>query len=188
MAVTPQVERLRALAAPAVEGAGLVLEELTVTPVGRRRLLRVTVDLPEDVRGGVPVDAVATASQAISQALDTSDAMGETPYVLEVSSPGVDRPLTQVRHWKRARGRLVAVRLADGGQLTGRLTDADQDGAVIDGRRLSWAEVAGGRVEVEFGRLPDEGDPADDPGLDRTDDDPDDDEQDDEDANAEGSS
>ena len=156
MAVTSQVERLRALAAPAAEGAGLILEELTITPVGRRRLLRVTVDLPEDVRGGVPVDAVTTASQAISQALDASDVMGQTPYVLEVSSPGVDRPLVERRHWKRARGRLVAVRPAGGDQLQGRLSAVDEDGLVIDGRTLAWSEVAGGRVEVEFGRLPED--------------------------------
>jgi ribosome maturation factor RimP len=156
MAVTSQVERLRALAGPAVRGASLVLEEVTVTPVGRRRLLRITVDLPEDVRGGVPVDAVAAAAKAISQALDDSDVMGQTPYLLEVSSPGVDRPLAEQRHWKRARGRLVAVRLVGGEQLTGRLSEVGDDGVVVGGRAVPWAEVAGGRVEVEFGRLPDE--------------------------------
>jgi ribosome maturation factor RimP len=156
MAVTSQVDRLRALAAPAVGSAGLVLEELTVTPVGRRRLLRITVDLPEDARGGVPVDAVAAASQAISQALDDSDVMGQTPYVLEVSSPGVDRPLVERRHWKRARGRLVNVRLAGGDQVQGRLGEVTDDGPVVGGRSLTWAEAVGGRVEVEFGRLPED--------------------------------
>jgi ribosome maturation factor RimP len=154
MAGMSQVERLRALAVPAVRGAGLVLEELTVTPVGRRRLLRLTVDLPEDVRGGVPMDAVAAASQAISQALDDSDVMGQTPYVLEVSSPGVERSLTEPRHWMRARGRLVATRLTDGRQVQGRLTEVTSDGPVVGDVRLTWVEVAGGRVQVEFGRLP----------------------------------
>lgn len=156
MAGMSQVDRLRALAVPAVRGAGLVLEELTVTPVGRRRLLRITVDLPEDVRGGVPMDAVAAASQAISQALDDSDVMGQTPYVLEVSSPGAERSLVEPRHWKRARGRLVAARLIDGRQVQGRLTEVTSDGPVIAGARLAWGEVAGGRVQVEFGRLPEE--------------------------------
>jgi ribosome maturation factor RimP len=155
MAGTSQVGRLRALALPAVEDAGLVLEEMTVTPVGRRRVLRVIVDLPEDVRGGVPVDAVAAASQAISRALDDSDVMGGTPYVLEVSSPGVDRPLVEVRHWKRALGRLVTVRLSGGEQAQGRLAEVTVDGVAVGGRVLTWAEVAGGRVEVEFGRFPD---------------------------------
>lgn len=155
MAVTSQADRLRALAAPAVRGAGLVLEELTLTAVGRRRLLRITVDLPEDVRGGVPVDAVATASQAISQVLDTSDVMGEAPYLLEVSSPGADRPLVESRHWKRARGRLVVARLTAGEQVRGRLTDVTQEGVVVAGRVLAWAQLAGGRVEIEFGAVPD---------------------------------
>ncbi len=176
MAVTSQVERLRALAVPAVQRAGLVLEDVSVTPVGRRRLLRVTVDLPEDVRGGVPVDAVATASQALSQALDDSDVMGGTPYVLEVSSPGVDRPLSERRHWKRARGRLVVVRLADGRQAEGRLTAVGEDGVTVAGRLVPWAEVASGRVEIEFGRLPEEDDPDD---TDPDDTDPDDTEPDD---------
>jgi ribosome maturation factor RimP len=156
MAETSQVDRLRALAVPAVQGTGLVLEELTVIPVGRRRLLRITVDLPEGIRGGVPMDAVADASQAISQALDDSDVMGQTPYVLEVTSPGVERPLVEPRHWRRARGRLVTVRLTDGGQVQGRLAQVTADGLVIGGSPLAWAEVAGGRVEVEFGRSPED--------------------------------
>ena len=172
MTATSQVERLRALTGPAVESAGLVLEELTVTPVGRRRLLRITVDLPEDVRGGVPVDAVATASQAISTALDDSDVMGQTPYVLEVSSPGIDRPLVEPRHWKRARGRLVQVRLTDGEHLQGRLNQVGADGVVVGDTSLAWSRLRSGRVEVEFGRSPDD-EPADD---DLADDEPADDE------------
>jgi ribosome maturation factor RimP len=157
MTAMPQVECLRTLAGPVVESAGLVLEELTVTPVGRRRLLRITVDLPEDARGGVPVAVVATVSQAISRALDGSDVMGQTPYVLEVSSPGVDRPLVEPRHWKRARGRLVVGRLAGGEHFQGRLTEVGVAGVVVAGRSLLWSELGFGRVEVEFGRAPDNG-------------------------------
>ncbi|MEJ2579502.1 MAG: hypothetical protein P8Z68_10505, partial [Kineosporiaceae bacterium] len=108
-----QVERVRAVAVPVVREVGLVLEEVTLTPVGRRRLLRVVVDLAADSAGGVGVDAVADASRALSAALDASGVMGEAPYVLEVTSPGADRPLTERRHWARARGRLVRVALAD---------------------------------------------------------------------------
>lgn len=157
MMATSQVERLRTLAGPVVESAGLVLEGLTVSSVGRRRLLRITVDLPEDVRGGVPVDAVAAVSQAMSQALDDSDVMGQAPYVLEVSSPGVDRSLVEPRHWKRARGRLVAVRLDGGECLQGRLIEVGVAGVVVDDRSLAWSQLRSGRVEVEFGRSPDGG-------------------------------
>jgi ribosome maturation factor RimP len=152
---TTTPDQVRAVAAAAVTSAGLVLEDVTVTPAGRRRVLRVVVDLPDDVLGGVPVESVESAARALSEALDGSDVMGGTPYVLEVTSPGVDRPLTERRHWLRARGRLVTVTLAEGGTVAGRLTDAGDDGVTVDGRVLAWDDLRKGRVEVEFNR-PDE--------------------------------
>lgn len=178
-------EGVRALAGAAVESAGLVLEDVVVTPAGRRRQLRVVVDLPQDRLGGVPMDAVAKASQALSEALDASDVMGGQPYVLEVSSPGADRPLTERRHWSRSRRRLVRVQLADGTEATGRLLEVDDDGILLGERRLPWADVARGRVELEFGPvdgIDDESDEADagidDGADDELDDDPDDDSDD----------
>jgi ribosome maturation factor RimP len=147
-----QVDGVRAVVIPAIAGSGLVLEEITLRPAGRRTLLRIVVDLPEDVTGGVPVDAVAAASAAVSSALDDSEVMGGAAYVLEVTSPGVDRPLVDRRHWLRARGRLVRV-TTPAGEVTGRLTDVDDVGPLVGDRRLSWSQVASGRVEVEFRRL-----------------------------------
>lgn len=172
---TTTPDQVRAVAAAAVTSAGLVLEDVTVTPAGRRRVLRVVVDLPDDVLGGVPVESVESAARALSEALDGSDVMGGTPYVLEVTSPGVDRPLTERRHWLRARGRLVTVTLADGGTVAGRLTGAGDDGVTVDGRLLGWDDLRKGRVEVEFNR-PDEPAGADDDLVDddETDDDTDD--------------
>jgi ribosome maturation factor RimP len=120
-------------------------------------VLRVTVDLPDDRTGGVPMAAVTQASQAISAALDSSDVMGGTPYVLEVSSPGVDRPLTERRHWSRARGRLVTVLLTDGGEATGRLDTVDEAGLTLagGGAPVPWDQVRKGRVEIEFNRIDD---------------------------------
>ena len=152
MTASSQADGVRSLAEPAAAAAGLVLDGVTVTPAGRRRVLRVTVDLPEDAVGGVPLEAVASASQALSAALDASDVMGGTPYVLEVSSPGVDRPLTERRHWMRARGRLVRAALTAGGELTDRLTAVDDDGVLLGETRLTWAELGRGRIEVEFNR------------------------------------
>jgi ribosome maturation factor RimP len=146
----PQAEDVRRVAEPAVARAGLVIDGITVTAAGRRRLLRIDVDLPEDAEGGVPMDAVSAAAREVSEVLDESDVMGAQPYVLEVSSPGVDRPLTERRHWLRARRRLVAVRLADGTKREGRLAGVDDDGITLDDRVLPWAEVSTGRVQVEF--------------------------------------
>ncbi len=92
------------LLAPVVAAAGYDLEDVTVTAAGRRSLVRVIVDADE----GVDLDGVADVSRAVSNALDDGDAFAG-PFVLEVSSPGVDRPLTEPRHWRRARGRLVTV-------------------------------------------------------------------------------
>jgi ribosome maturation factor RimP len=148
---SPAADQVRAVAAAAAAGAGLVLEDITITPVGRRRLLRVVVDLPQDETGGVPMDRVAAASQALSRSLDRDDVMGQAPYVLEVTSPGVDRPLTERRHYLRARGRLVRLVLAGGRTASGRLVDVTPDGLVLDGAAtIALAEVVRGRVEVEF--------------------------------------
>src|ERR671933_1871184 len=146
------VDAVRGLARNAAGAAGLVLEDVAVQSAGRRRIVRVVVDLPDDALGGVPMEAVATVSQLLSQRLDDSDAMGGAPYVLEVTSPGVDRPLTERRHWQRARGRLVRVTLRDGGTRTGRLSEVTDEGLVVEGQNVVWDDVARGRVEVEFAR------------------------------------
>jgi ribosome maturation factor RimP len=140
------------LLSPVVEAQGLDLEDVVVTPAGKRRLLRVVVDRD----GGVGLDTVAEVSTAVSAALDDSDAMGGAPYVLEVTSPGVDRPLTERRHWRRARTRLVTVGTAEGTSLDGRLVEVDDDGIGVDDdgavTRLAWDRVRSGRVQVEFAR------------------------------------
>lgn len=140
---------------PVVTAQGLDLEDVVVTQAGRRRQLRVVVD--QD--GGVGLDAVAAVSTAVAALLDDSDAMGGTPYVLEVTSPGVDRPLTQPRHWRRATGRKVKVATAEGTALEGRLVEVDDGGIGVDVdersgavTRLGWDRVASGRVQVEFTR------------------------------------
>lgn len=145
-------ESLLALLGPVVADRGLDLEDVVVTPAGKRRLLRVIVDRD----GGVGLDAVAAVSSAVAHALDDSGAMGGTPYVLEVTSPGVDRPLTEPRHWRRATARLVKVTLAEGGTTEGRVSAVADDAVTLDVdgtvRRLEWAAVTSGRVQVEFNR------------------------------------
>jgi ribosome maturation factor RimP len=158
MTAASPVDGVRALAEAAAAGAGLVLEGVTISPAGRRRVLRVVVDLPEDAVGGVPMESVAAASQALSTALDGSSVMGTTPYVLEVSSPGADRPLTERRHWRRARGRAVRVTLDDGREVAGRLEEAGADGVVLDGSVIAWDRLGTGRIELEFRRGEDEPD------------------------------
>ena len=185
MTASSSVDGVRAIAAAAVGSAGLVLESVAITPAGRRRVLRVVVDLPDDASGGVPMESVAAASQAVSAALDDSPVMGGSPYVLEVSSPGVDRPLTEPRHWRRARGRLVKVTLGDGRVLSGRLESSDDDGVVIDGVPVPWELLGAGRVEIEFSRPDAPDDAALEDDVDEDEDDDQDDAEDDEDGTRE---
>jgi ribosome maturation factor RimP len=141
---------------PVVTAAGMDLEAVRVTAAGRRRLLRVVVDSDH----GVSLDDAATISRQLSAALDAVAVMGDFPYTLEVSSPGVDRPLTDPRHWRRAAGRLVRVTVTDSGVVTGRIVSADPDGVTleVDGarRRFGYAALGAGAIQVEFGHPPTE--------------------------------
>lgn len=149
-------DHLMKLLEPVVSAEGLDLEDVTVTQAGKRRLLRVIVDRD----GGVSLDDVADVSRAVSGALDDTDAMGQSAYTLEVSSPGVDRPLTEPRHWRRAAKRLVKAEMRDGSVVEGRVLSADESGVELDvdgaGRRFDYQDLARGRVQVEFRRFDDE--------------------------------
>ncbi|HEV7726423.1 MAG TPA: ribosome maturation factor RimP [Modestobacter sp.] len=162
--------RLTATVEPAVTAAGYDLEELVVRAAGQRSVVRVVVDRD----AGVSLDGVAELSRAVSEVLDADgDDLGRPPYVLEVTSPGVDRPLTLPRHWRRNAGRLVTVAVGPERareQLTGRLLRVTDDGIVlavekggakkgqvrraVGERAVAWAELGEGRVQVEFTRPP----------------------------------
>ena len=153
MTATP---RVLALLEPVVSGAGYDLEDLSVSAAGKRSVVRVLVDKD----GGITLDDVADVSRLVSEALDAADEQDPTllgtSYVLEVSSPGVDRPLTEPRHWRRNVGRLVVASLRDGSTAEGRITAADDGGVTLDEQRvLGWDDVARGAVQVEFNRKDD---------------------------------
>lgn len=178
---------LRRRLEPSLATAGFDLEDISVTRAGARSVVRVVVDRD----GGIDLDAVADASRLVSAVLDGEDVgtggaggtggsggaaggSGASPisgaYVLEVTSPGVDRPLVEPRHWRRAVGRLVVVRRADGVEVEGRVLSADDEGADLAvptaparrGRpvrrrieRVVYATVARAAVQVEFGSATD---------------------------------
>ncbi len=130
----------------------LDLEAVELTPAGKRRVLRIAIDKD----GGVTLDDVAAATRAINDAIDSSDAMGEQPYTLEVTSRGVDRPLTDPRHWRRNRSRLVKVTLADGSVVSGRIGDSDGEQVSLDvdgtDRAVPYGDVKKALVQIEFNR------------------------------------
>ncbi len=145
-------QRVREVLEPVVTDAGYDLEDVTVTAAGRRSVVRVVVDRD----GGIDLDAVAEVSRVVSDALDADDVTGETPYTLEVTSPGVDRPLTEPRHWRRATGRLVRATVRDGKDVTGRVVATDDAGVRfdVDGseRTVPYDALGPGKVQVEFSR------------------------------------
>ncbi len=171
-AAAPDTSAISRVAEPVVHALGMDLEAVKVTTAGRRRLLRVVVDSDR----GVSLDDATLASRELSAKLDASDVMGDMPYTLEVSSPGVDRPLTQPRHWQRAVGRLVRVPLAPAGPghartpggaqgksppgkagaVQGRVVAADAAEVTLDidgqHRRFGYAALGAGAVQIEFGR------------------------------------
>jgi len=147
--------RLLQLLEPAVSATGFDLEDVTVSPAGKRRVVRVVVDRD----GGVDLDDVADVARAVSDLLDADPDLIAGAYVLEVTSPGVDRPLTQPRHWRRAEGRLVqAVLAGPAGQqtVTGRVLGSTDTEVTLDvegsARTLLQAEVVRAVVQVEFSR------------------------------------
>jgi ribosome maturation factor RimP len=168
-------DRVAALAEPVIHALDLDLEGIRITAAGRRRVLRLIVDGD----GGVSLDTIALASRELSAVLDDSEVMGEVPYTLEVSSPGVDRPLTERRHWRRAIGRLVTAPLVteplaadpagDGeagpAMIEGRVTGASAAGITLDvageSRQFGYGDLGPGRIKIEFARLADSEDDGD---------------------------
>ncbi len=155
MSGTTQTSRIESELTGPLADLGLDLEAVELTPAGKRRVLRVAVDSD----GGVSMDDVAEATREVGRLLDDSDVMGEQPYTLEVTSRGVDRPLTLPRHWRRNRGRLVKVTRADD-TLTGRVTGSDDEAATLDvagqEHRVAYDEVVRALVQIEFNRPADD--------------------------------
>lgn len=156
---------VRAVVEPAVIGSGYELDSFSVKPVGRRHLIRIVIDGD----GALGLDVIADVSRVISRALDDAEETGRQlipgEYQLEVSSPGVDRPLTTPAHWRRNIGRTVKVRTSSSGgadktgerSYTGRVAAADDQGITLEmggvAHRLGYRDLGPGRVQIEFHRL-----------------------------------
>ena len=151
-------DRIEAELDDPLRALGLDIEAVEITPAGKRRILRVAVDKD----GGVTLDEVADATREVNRVLDESDVMGEQPYTLEVTSRGVDRPLTLPRHWRRNAGRLAKVTLADGTSVTGRIGESTEERVTleVDGSatQVAYADVKKALVQVEFNRRTGAGD------------------------------
>jgi len=147
----PNEALLEVLAGP-LEASGVDLEGVELSNAGRRKLVRVLVDKDN----GITLDDVADATQLVGSVLESSEVLGESPYTLEVTSPGIDRPLTLPRHWRRNVDRLVKVQTVGGQSFTGRIKDAGEASATVHvdkaDRLVAYADVAKARIEIEFNR------------------------------------
>lgn len=150
-ALMATAEELLKVLAPVVDSFGIDLDDVSLSKAGSKRILSISLDRD----GGVDLDAVAEVSRGISELLDATDIMGATPYVLEVSSRGVDKPLTKPVHWHRNVGRLVKV-VGSSIHVTGRVVSSTDNSVVLNikgqMRTIAFDDVAKAHVQVEFNR------------------------------------
>ena len=152
-------DQISELVTPAVSDQGFYLEDVHVATPGNHRIVTCIVD--GDV--SLNLDQVTSVSRVISELLDEAAFMGETPFTLEVTSPGVDRPLTQPRHFAKNVDRLLKIIKLDGSEVTGRIlsnTDNDVTLTVLIKKESTeqtvlLSDIKRAVVEIEFNRKDD---------------------------------
>ena len=139
-------EDISAAITPALEALGFYLEDVTIISAGRRSMLTVIVDGDAHLS----LDQVTSATKAIGEIVESIQSLGETPFTLEVTSPGLDRPLTKVRHWQKNINRLVKVVLLDGSEIKGRIKDVNEVSAIVDEKNINYSDIKQATLEIEF--------------------------------------
>jgi len=139
-------EDISAAITPALEALGFYLEDVTIISAGRRSMLTVIVDGDTHLS----LDQVTSATKAIGEIVESIQSLGETPFTLEVTSPGLDRPLTKVRHWQKNINRLVKVVLQDGSEVKGRINEVNEANSVVGEIKVNYSDIKRATLEVEF--------------------------------------
>ena len=139
-------EDISAAVTPALSALGFYLEDVTITSAGRRSMLTIIVDGDTHLS----LDQVTSATKAIGEIVESLQSLGDTPFTLEVTSPGLDRPLTKPRHWRKNIDRLVKVVLLDGKEIKGRIKATSEDSATVDQSEINFADIKRASLEVEF--------------------------------------
>jgi len=143
------VNNLTELLDPVIKGAGFVLEEVKVTPAGKRRIVAVIIDGEER---NPSLDEVTVVSRKVSDILDTYSQLGDLPFTLEVTTPGVDRPLTMPRHCAKNVGRLVKIIPLDGDSFVSRIASVNADSVTLESREIAFTDIKRAQIEIEFNR------------------------------------
>ena len=139
-------EEISAAITPALSDLGFYLEDITITSAGRRSMLTVIVDGDTHLS----LDQVTVATKAISEIVENIQSLGQAPFTLEVTSPGLDRPLTKPRHWRKNIDRLVKIVLLDGTEIKGRVKDSTEISATIDEQVVKFSDIKRATLEIEF--------------------------------------
>ena len=149
-------DQIAELITPALQQAGYFLEDINVVSPGNHRIVTVIVD----GESALNLDQVTVASKLVSELVDEAPFMGETPFTLEVTSPGIDRPLTLPRHFAKNVTRLLKVTKSDGSVITGRITsntDTEVTLSVVEKKEtkevvVDLSDIKRAVVEIEFNR------------------------------------
>lgn len=139
-------EEISAAITPALSNLGFYLEDVVITTAGRRSMITVIVDGDTHLS----LDQVTQVTKAIGEIIENIQSLGQSPFTLEVTSPGLDRPLTKPRHWRKNINRLVKVVLLDGKEIKGRVRDSTQISATIDEQVINLADIKRATLEIEF--------------------------------------
>jgi ribosome maturation factor RimP len=139
-------EQVTAAITPIIESLGFYVEDIAITAAGKRSMLTVIVDGDTHLS----LDQVTVATKAISEIVENLPTLGNNPFTLEVTSPGLDRPLTKPRHWQKNKDRLIKIILNDGKEITGRIKDSTQSAVTVDEQVINFADMKRATLEIEF--------------------------------------
>jgi ribosome maturation factor RimP len=139
-------EQVAAAITPIIESLGFYVEDIAITAAGKRSMLTVIVDGDTHLS----LDQVTVATKAISEIVENLPTLGNNPFTLEVTSPGLDRPLTKPRHWQKNKDRLIKIILNDGKEMQGRIKDSTQSSVTIDEQVINFADMKRATLEIEF--------------------------------------
>ena len=139
-------EEISAAITPALSDLGFYLEDITITSAGRRSMITVIVDGDNHLS----LDQVTVATKAIGEIVENIQSLGESAFTLEVTSPGLDRPLTKPRHWRKNIDRLVKIVLLDGKEIKGRVKDVSEISTTVDDQVVKFSEIKRATLEIEF--------------------------------------
>jgi ribosome maturation factor RimP len=130
---------------PIIEAAGNYLEEVKIIAAGKRKLITVIVDSDSYLN----LDQVTSVTRSISDVIEGVNSLGDTPFTLEVTSPGTDRPLTLPRHWKKNHGKLVKISLIDGAEVEGRIANSSEIAVELDTATVNFSDIKKALLQIE---------------------------------------